>query len=173
VPPPTRAKVKAKHKRALHNTSPSVSPSMTPKARREQRKALVRQMSREEQYRLAIRTYRKKGTLGAVAQALDVKRSTVERWMVEDPAFMEDMVDAHQQVIDDLEHRAVQHARDGDTDMLKFLLKANRAKFSTNQAGTPNGNKHNGTATDQHNQANGSASLAKQTFVVAGQVIEF
>lgn len=133
----------------------------------------IQVMTEAELKEMAVLLYRKLGTLGSVAKALDKKRSTLERWMVEDEVFREDMIDAHETVLDRLERKAIKRALVDESDeMLKFMLRAGRpGKFNPQAIIAAEA----ALAASANNAAGGSGGGggSGQKFVIAGQEVEF
>ena len=104
-----------------------------------------------------------------------------DSWIIDDPVFREQMIDAHEQVVDELERAAIRRAKGsmkkdgsggpGSADLLKFLLRANRAKFAASASGMGGGA---GSVAEQRRQEEEQQRLAqRQKFKIAGQDIEF
>lgn len=118
-------------------------------------------METEQVKAVFIQAFAKYRTLGVTAKRMGLLRSTVETWVVEDPAFRESLVDSHEAMIDQLEAAAIRRALSDSDDLLKFMLRANRrAKYSDNIP-----------AKALDGEA-GSAGPA-QEFIIAGQVVTF
>lgn len=156
-----------------------------PATKTERRQKLVRQAlkdyTEQERKRLARERYQhpaRGGTLAAAADAAGVSRSTIERWIIDDPQFREEMIEAHETVIDRLETLAFRRAKGspsqgipGSDDLLKFLLRANRPKFAS--AGSSASSSYGGTAAQRAQEEEQKQQALKQKFKIAGQEIEF
>lgn len=164
VKPPTQTKLRMLNRTKLDKAL----------ERGEGKKAL-KEFDSDERKRVAVESYKKKGTLADCARSAGVPRSTVERWVVEDPAFRESMIDAHEEVIDSLERAALRRAKGtreipGSDDLLKFLLRANRpGKFAAASGAGGSGS----VAEQRRQEEEQMRSAMKQKFLVGGQEIEF
>ena len=170
--------------------------NMSPRSRSEKRidggTSMTKAQQKRQQARQALMTYTEQekkrlareryahpargGTLAAAADAAGVSRSTIERWIIDDPQFREEMIEAHETVVDRLETLAFRRAKGtrevpGSDDLLKFLLRANRPKFA---AAAGSGAGAAGSPQQQRQAEEEQRSQAmKQKFKIAGQEIEF
>lgn len=151
------------------------------KIRRRLAAAALVNFTEAEKKRLAKERYQhptRGGTLASAADAAGVTRATIERWIIEDPNFREEMIEAHETVIDRLETMAFRRAKGtrdvpGSDDLLKFLLRANRPKFAAAAgAGGVAGSASNPAALRAAEEESKQQAL-KQKFKIAGQEIEF
>ena len=74
----------------------------------------------------ALRAYTIAGTVKRACLAAKVGRSTWYDWMEADPVFAKAVVDAAEEVTDELEEEAVERAKHGSDTLLIFLLKSKR-----------------------------------------------
>lgn len=72
--------------------------------------------------------------IGPTAKALGISRSSIYRWMDEDPAFKAAVAEAREGAVDTLEDSAYARALKGDTVLTIFLLKNNRERYREVQA---------------------------------------
>jgi len=159
-----RAKLDKALERGAKKTNPSQRDGVI--------KGALKEFDSDERKRVAVAAYKAKGTLADCAKSAGVPRSTVERWIVEDPVFRESMIDAHEEVIDSLERAAIRRAKGsvkngipGSDDLLKFLLRANRPGKFAAAAG--------GVAEQRRQEEEQTRNAMKQKFLVGGQEIEF
>ncbi len=74
----------------------------------------------------ALAAFRERGTVSGACAAARISRQTWYNWLKEDDAFARDAADAAEDVADGLEAEAVKRAKDGDTGLIMFLLRARR-----------------------------------------------
>lgn len=74
----------------------------------------------------ALVKFRELGTVSAACEAAGIGRRTWYDWMEADQAFAKAVLEATEDVTDDLEKEAIRRAKDGSDTLVIFLLKSRR-----------------------------------------------
>lgn len=82
-----------------------------------------------ERKRAFLNAYREEGVIYRAALAARIHRTTVYKWLENDPAFVDAFGDCHEDTYDNLESSGFKKALAGDTLLTMFYLKAHRPKF--------------------------------------------
>lgn len=105
--------------------------SFVPAHKRTRKKAGAQLASRSDALKArALRAYVQIATVRGACRAARIGRRTWYDWIESDPTFGEQVLDAHEEVADELEAEAFKRALHGSDTLLIFLLKARRpAKY--------------------------------------------
>lgn len=105
----------------------------------------------------ALRAFVEFGTVRAACKAAHVGRTAFYEWVNTDPAFARAFAEAQDDVVDELEEEALKRAKDDDTTLIIFLLKAyRRQRFGDRQ-----------TVTVMHSEV--KTRVARQIEIIASQ----
>jgi len=84
---------------------------------------------KEDKKILFLQEFPKHGTISKTAQAINIHRSSINRWRNEDPKFKEAFDDIENGLTDTLEESAMERALSGSETLTIFLLKSRRPQI--------------------------------------------